>query len=132
MKNIRNNLVGISAGVGALFLSPAIALAQFNMVPDSATTLNKISIYTLISGLVSLVLVVAALAFFFTLVIGGIQWILAGGDKANAESARKKITGALIGLAIVFIAWAIGSLINILFGFNIFNLTIPILYNNVP
>jgi len=125
MKNIRRNLIGISAAVSALFLSPAIAFAQINLKPNTVGNLAKIDIYTLITGLVSLVLVVAALAFFFTLVIGGIQWILAGGDKANAESARKKITGALIGLAIVFIAWAIGSLINILFGFNIFNLTIP-------
>ena len=98
---------------------------NIDLKPPTVGNLAKIDIYSLVSGLVSLVLVVAALAFFFTLVIGGIQWILAGGDKANAESARKKITGALIGLAIVFIAWAIGSLINILFGFNIFNLTIP-------
>ncbi len=87
---------------------------------------------TLISGAIKLVLVVAALVFFFVLVIGGIQWILSGGDKAGAETARKRITAALVGLAIVFVAWAIGTLIQALFGFDIFNLNIPRLYNSAP
>ena len=70
-------------------------------------------------------MVVAALLFFFMLVVGGIEWIIAGGDKAASENARKRITSALIGLAIVFVAWAIVALIKTLFGVDILNLTIP-------
>ncbi len=86
--------------------------------------LGKINFSSLVSGGISLVLVLAAIIFFFVLVIGGIQWIMSGGDKAGAETARKRITAALVGLAIVFVAWAIASLINALFGVNIFELKI--------
>lgn len=88
----------------------------------------KITPQSFLTGAIRLVLVIAALAFFFTLVIGGIQWILSGGDKTGAESARKKITGALVGLAIVFLAWAIAYLINQLFGINVLNLELVKFY----
>ena len=52
----------------------------------------------LIGWAVNIVLIVAGIIFFFMLIIGGIRWILSGGDKANTESARNQITAALIGL----------------------------------
>jgi hypothetical protein len=110
-------------------LAPVDAETNINLRPAEYKSIVNMQFPTLLSGLVKLVLVVAALVFFFVLVIGGIQWILSGGDKAGAETARKRITAALVGLAIVFVAWAIGSLINVLFGIDIFNLDIPTLYN---
>jgi len=60
------------------------------------------------------------------LVIGGIKWIASGGDKAQTESARNQITAALVGLVIVFAAWAILALIKVFFGIDILTtLTIP-------
>ena len=61
----------------------------------------------------------------FILVIGGIKWILSGGDKAHTEGARNQITAALVGLVIVFSAWAIIQLINTFFGVNILQLDLP-------
>ena len=79
----------------------------------------------MISGFVGLILVIAGLAFFFILVIGGIKWILSGGDKAHTEGARNQITAALVGLVIVFSAWAIAKLLQAFFGINILQLDIP-------
>lgn len=79
----------------------------------------------MVSGFLKLVLVIAGLAFFFILVIGGVKWILSGGDKAHTEGARNQITAALVGLVIVFSAWAILQLINTFFGVNILELTLP-------
>jgi hypothetical protein len=52
--------------------------------------------------------------FFFALILiliylvyGGIQWITSEGDRAGTEAARGKITGALIGMIIVAISFAI-------------------------
>jgi hypothetical protein len=70
-------------------------------------------------------LVIAALVFFFMLIFGGIKYITSGGDKAQTESARGTITAALIGLVIVFSAWAIITLINAFFGIDILELEIP-------
>jgi len=58
------------------------------------------------------------------LVWGGVRWIMSQGDKSNVENARNQITNALIGLAIIFAAWAIMKLIETLFGISIFNLNI--------
>jgi hypothetical protein len=91
-----------------------------NFVPLGTLTLPNI-----VSGLIRGSLVVAAIVFFFILVIGGIRWIASGGDKAATEGARNQITAALIGLVIVFAAWAIVALINTFFGIDIFSLTIP-------
>ncbi len=88
------------------------------------TTLSVITPGSIVSGLIRAALVVAAVIFFFILVIGGIRWIASGGDKGATEAARSQITAALVGLIIVFAAWAIVYLINAFFGVDIFNLTI--------
>lgn len=87
--------------------------------------LGGLTISSVISGLIRMALIVAAIVFFFILVIGGIKWIASGGDKAATEGARNQITAALVGLVIVFAAWAIVALINTFFGVNVFNLAVP-------
>lgn len=103
---------------------------SFNMLPGGEfTNLGGITIFSIVSALVILVLVVAALVFFFMLVLGGIRYITSGGDKGSTESARSQITAALIGLVIVFAAWAIINLVNIFFGVDILSLNIKGAYN---
>jgi hypothetical protein len=68
---------------------------------------------------------VVALVFFFILILGGLKWITSGGDEKAVGAARAQITNALIGLAIIFAAWAIINLIGTIFGVNILKLTIP-------
>ena len=87
--------------------------------------LGNLTFPSIISAGIRLVVVIAAIVFFFILVIGGIRWIASGGDKAQTEAARNQITSALVGLVIVFAAWAIVALIKVFFGVDIFSLTIP-------
>jgi TRAP-type C4-dicarboxylate transport system permease small subunit len=87
--------------------------------------LGQMTVPAIISAAIKLVVVVAAVVFFFILVIGGIKWIASGGDKAKTESARAQITSALVGLVIVFAAWAIVALIKVFFNVDIFTLAIP-------
>ena len=91
---------------------------------ENLDKLTGLELNDIIGGGIRLIVVVAAVIFFFILVIGGIKWIASGGDKAQTESARNQITAALVGLVIVFAAWAIVALINTFFGIDIFNLTI--------
>lgn len=86
---------------------------------------NNFSLSSIISGVITLVLIVAAIVFFFMLVIGGLKWIMSGGDKAQTEGARNQITAALIGLVIVFGAFAISQVVSGLFGINIFQFNLP-------
>jgi hypothetical protein len=54
--------------------------------------------------------------------LGAIGWISAGGDKAKLEQARSKLSNALIGIIIVFMALVLLSAIGALLGINILNL----------
>jgi hypothetical protein len=92
---------------------------------DQFSSLGSLTVPGIISAAIRLTVVVAAIVFFFILVVGGIRWIASGGDKAQTEAARNQITAALVGLVIVFAAWAIVALINTFFHVNIFSLAIP-------
>lgn len=70
----------------------------------------------LIPALISFGLVIGAIFFIFYLIYGGIQWISSGGDKVQMESARSKITNALIGIIVLFAFFAILNLVECFFG----------------
>lgn len=60
------------------------------------------------------------------LVTGGVRWITSGGDKAATEAARGQLTAALVGLVIVFSAWALVRIVGTFFGIDILgNITFP-------
>ncbi len=104
-----------------LFSTAVLAAEEINLAPQEglAGQLTDLTIGGIVSALIRLILVIAALVFFFILVFGGIQWIASGGDKANTEAARNRITAALVGLVIVFSAWAILQLIRVFFGIDV-------------
>ena len=84
-----------------------------------AANLENIQFGGIVGALIVLLIIIAAIVFFFMLLIGGIRWITSGGDKAQTEAARNQVTSALVGLVIVFAAWAILQLIEAFFGISI-------------
>jgi hypothetical protein len=66
----------------------------------------------------------AGVLSFIFLLMGGVQWITAGGDKDAVEKAKRRIMQSLIGLAIVFSAYAIIYIIRVLFQINLIQLNI--------
>ena len=70
----------------------------------------------ILKGVLALVFFVAGIAFFIMLLLGGIQWITAGGDAKALDSARARITNAVIGLIIVAAAYALALIIEQVFG----------------
>ncbi len=78
----------------------------------------------LIPRLVTLILIVGVLVFFFNLIAGAIQWISSGGDKQALEGARGRITSALIGLVIMLSVFAIIKLVESFLGITILTLDI--------
>lgn len=109
-----------------LYSTAVLAADDINLNPTGEfSALGDLTVGGIVAGFIRLILVIAALVFFFILVVGGIRWIASGGDKAQTETARNQITAALVGLVIVFAAWAIVQLINTFFGIDIFSLTLP-------
>ncbi len=79
----------------------------------------------LVSNIAGLLFIFAFFLTFMYLLLGGIQWLTSGGDKAQLEQARNKITNAMIGLIIVAAAYAIFTLIGQFLGIDIKALKIP-------
>lgn len=112
----------------AALLAPVYAAESISIgsKTDDFEALENLTAQGIISGAISLILIIVALVFFFILVIGGLRWVTSGGDEKKVGDARNQITNALIGLAIVFASWAIMKLIGTVFGIDILgDLTIP-------
>ncbi len=53
------------------------------------------------------VVIVGGLAVMLYLIWGGIQWLMAGGDKGKIDEAHHKITNSLIGLGVLVASYAV-------------------------
>ncbi len=80
---------------------------------------EKVSVNSILSGSISLVLVITLIVFFFILVLGAFRWITSNGDEKKVATARAQITNSLIGVILIFSVWAILGLIELLFGISI-------------
>lgn len=114
-----------------LSLAVTAAQAQVLNVPNPVNVPANISIGNVISAVVGILLLISAIAAFLYLILGGLQWITSGGDKAGMEAARNKITAAIVGLIIVAASWAIMLLIGQFVGVDFLNkdLRIPTIAN---
>jgi len=112
----------------ALLVVPAMAQGKIELTPSTTdfSSLTRITASGIVSGAISLAMLVVAIVFFFILILGGLRWVMSEGDQKNVEAARNQITNALIGLAIVFAAFAIMKLIETIFGISLLGgITIP-------
>jgi uncharacterized membrane protein YtjA (UPF0391 family) len=99
-------LVGASTAATAVLSLTTAAFAQVG-VPVSGGFFGFNTISQAISSVMNLVFFFSLILVLVYLVWGGIQWITSGGDKAGTEAARGKITGAIVGIIIVAVAFAI-------------------------
>lgn len=67
---------------------------------------------TIISNTYPIFISLAIIAVFGYFLIAGYQWLTAGGDEGKVQSARTRITNALIGLAIIASAFAVFKIID--------------------
>jgi hypothetical protein len=72
---------------------------------------------TIITTAIGLITIIAGIWFIFILLIGGIGWITAGGDKGALQAAQQRITMGIVGLAIVVAGLFIAEIIGGLLGF---------------
>ncbi len=90
---------------------------------------SKTNINSAVPVIINALLVVAFIAALVFLIVGGIRWILSGGDKEATGKAKGTITAALIGLVIVLAAWILLNIVTTLFGLGSINtLTLPVLF----
>jgi len=128
-------VTGIIASISALAMTAVPAFADPQPPAEGGgVTFNFIrgtflvDLGTILRNIIIILFVFAAILAFVFIVIGGIQWITAGGDPKAAGSARDRITAAVIGLVIVVAAFAITLIVTSALGIDIFKtggITLP-------
>lgn len=73
-----------------------------------------------LNNVITLIYEVAIVLVVLMFLWGALEWILSGGDKEKVAEARKRIINALIGLALLAVAFAILKVFGIFTGFTIF------------
>lgn len=86
----------------------------------------------LVSVMITGLLIAGSVVFLFSFLMGAISWMTSGGDAKKTEAARAKVTQAAIGLAIMFSAWAVLTLIEDLFNVSLINIDLNVLKINMP
>ncbi len=84
---------------------------------------------SIISSLVGVFLILAFVSTFLYMMLGGFDWVTSGGDKTKLQSARDKITNALVGLVVVGASWAVMMIVSNFMGLDFPNLPIPVVGN---
>lgn len=124
----------LSAAVsfGLYFLNATLIFAQQqgtspqgpNIIID-APSRGYSNLGAFITAAINFIFIIAAVSVLVMLVWGALQWIFSGGEKDAVASARNRILNALIGLAILAVAFAIAVVFGRFVGINLFNLPIP-------
>jgi hypothetical protein len=113
-----NSLILPVFGIGATSEDLSVPIGDS---VQSSNFFGYTCIKQLIFNLATAALTIAGIITFIFLVWGGIEWITGGGDKQKTESAKNRITQALVGLTIIACSWALYQLILFFFGIDISN-----------
>lgn len=103
--------------VGALVLTPSLAYAQ-GLVPcgpagqtvpgqESQEGCTLKDLFTLIVNIYNYLLGMAGIVAFGFLIYGGVQMLLFSVDEEKVKSGKSTVTEALIGLAVILLAYVI-------------------------
>ncbi len=108
------------------FIAAASAYAVFDLNIQAPTQGYK-DIGVFIGNVIQLAFAVALLLVLIYLVWGAFDWITSGGDKEAVGKARSKIVNALIGLAVLAVAFALANVAAEFLGFSggLTKITIP-------
>ena len=81
---------------------------------------NPANLGTIVNEFLKYLFPAAGLLLFFFLVIGGLSFLTSGGDPKAMEKAKGKITNALVGFLIIFVAYWLVQLLEYIFGITVF------------
>ena len=103
--------------MGIVFFGSSPIFATNNYIPQSlsgSTLSNDPNI--LINNIIKFGFIVIGFIFFVVIIIGGIEWMLSGGDDKKKESAQSRLVNAVIGITIVAGSYLIVEIVSSLFG----------------
>jgi len=118
-------LAAISTSISYILLSAKNAFAQGPDIVVNPPAGGYENLGDFITNALQISFIVAIILVLAFLVWGAFDWITSGGDKEAVGKARSKIINALVGMAVLAIAYAIFTLAGQFLGFNVKEFTIP-------
>ncbi len=121
LAKFRFALIAGAALLMGMLLAPALTQAQ-GIDPDDTFGLNPVEegvgdslgnqdLRTTVASIINVALSLLGIVAVVIILIGGFQWMTAGGNDDKVAGARKLIFSGIIGLAIILSAWAIATFV---------------------
>lgn len=107
------SILTISAFVFALSVAPTLATIDntYGLDYGTITGLGTNDLRTGIMGIVNVLLGFLGIIAIIIILWGGFRWLTSTGNEEKVAEARKIITAGIIGLIIVFTAYAIAAFV---------------------
>lgn len=110
-------IAGLAAASGFLGALPAFAQDELDVLVNQGlnyatkaglgTKDVREVIFLIINVILGFLSIIAVVGIFF----GGFQMMIAGGDEEKAGNGKKAIVAGVIGLVVIFSAWAIAAFV---------------------
>jgi hypothetical protein len=78
---------------------------------ELSTTLGTREIQSTVADIINVALGLLGIVTVVIMLIGGFEWMTAGGNEEKVADARKRIFAGIIGLAIIMSSWALTSFV---------------------
>jgi len=94
----------------SLFVAPFTSRAQgdrFGLVYGEATGLGTRDIRATAVEIINAALELLGIIFLLMILLGGFRWMTAGGNDEAVDAAKKTLGQAIVGVIIIFIAFAL-------------------------
>jgi hypothetical protein len=90
-----------------ILIVPTIVSAQVTRPTNSYGLAENINANSIVEDVIKFVTTFLASLAILVIVISGIMYMVSGGDQQKAETAKKMLTYAVIGLVVALLAYAI-------------------------
>jgi hypothetical protein len=100
-----------SSSSGRILKDKSLIDAQSSALAEGAGFDASLELADVVALIIEVALSLLALVFLIFIIIGGYQWLTAGGNKEQVDKAVGHIKNAVIGLIIVLLAYAITTFV---------------------
>lgn len=89
--------------------------------PGSDLASSTSAVEKILSNVLVVLTIVAGISFVLYFLLGGLNWITAGGDKGKIDKAKSMMTGGAIGMIVIVVSYAIVWIVGKALGIDILN-----------
>lgn len=87
-----------------------------NYIRSTVGDVSAVGLSSLVATIFEVVLAISGVGFLLILLFAGVRYLTAGGSDETVGRAKSQITSAIVGIAMVALAFAIGRLILLMLG----------------